>query len=50
MMIELGQAPKFEKKEFVEKLDFFKELTSSIYPEVDFNTFPAAKGLIFSIH
>jgi hypothetical protein len=47
---ELSQAPNWEKVEYVEKLDFFRELYATVRPEVDFNTFPAAKGLIFSIH
>jgi hypothetical protein len=45
----LGLAPKWEKAEYVDKIEFFKELSAQIFPEVDYNSFPAAKGLIFSI-
>jgi hypothetical protein len=46
---ELGLEKPWKKEEFVEKLEFFRELSATIKPEVDFNNFPAAKGLIYSI-
>jgi hypothetical protein len=48
-LTELGLAAKWEKTEYVEKIEFFKELSAQIFPEIDYNSFPAAKGLIFSI-
>jgi hypothetical protein len=42
-------APKWEKAEFIERAECFRELSVLVHPEVDYNTFPAAKGLIFSI-
>jgi hypothetical protein len=49
MVSELGLEKPWKKEEFVEKLEFFRELSATIKPEVDFNNFPAAKGLIYSI-
>ena len=49
LIVELGQQSPWKQEEFVEKLEFFKELSATIQPEVDFNNFPAAKGLIYSI-
>jgi hypothetical protein len=46
----LGYQEKWVKKEYVEKLSFFEEMETSVTPEVDFNSFPAAKGLIFSLY
>ena len=46
----LGYEEKWMKKEYVEKLTFFQELETMVLPEVDFNSFPAAKGLIFSLY
>lgn len=46
----LGHQDKWVKSEYVEKLTFFEELETGVTPEVDFNSFPAAKGLIFSLY
>lgn len=46
----LGYEEKWDKKEYAEKLSFFQELETEVTPEVDFNSFPAAKGLIFSLY
>ena len=47
---DLALEKKWDKKEYVEKLSFFEELETEVTPEVDFNSFPAAKGLIFSLY
>jgi hypothetical protein len=46
----LAHEEKWVKKEYAEKLSFFQEMETEVTPEVDFNSFPAAKGLIFSLY